>query len=88
MDRELPRQDEIWWHFKNKLYRIVAIAQHTETGEQLVVYIEYITAFIISSMLFNFTFWYEHKEQYELSQVTALGKSIILHGLPKSLPPI
>ena len=50
--------------------------------------IEYITAFIISSMLFNFTFWYEHKEQYELSQVTALGKSIILHGLPKSLTPI
>ncbi|ORU00111.1 hypothetical protein D081_1205 [Anaerovibrio sp. JC8] len=38
MDRELPRQDEIWRHFKNKLYRIVAIAQHTETGEQLVVY--------------------------------------------------
>ena len=38
MDRELPRQDEIWRHFKNKLYRIVAIAQHTETDEQLVVY--------------------------------------------------
>ena len=31
MDRELPRQDEIWRHFKNKLYRIVAIAQHVET---------------------------------------------------------
>lgn len=38
MDRELPRQDEIWRHFKNKLYRIVAIAQHAETDEQLVVY--------------------------------------------------
>ncbi|WP_085023234.1 DUF1653 domain-containing protein [Anaerovibrio sp. JC8] len=38
MDRELPRQDEIWRHFKNKLYRIVAIAQHTENDEQLVVY--------------------------------------------------
>ena len=38
MDRELPRQDEVWRHFKNKLYRIVAIAQHTETGEQFVVY--------------------------------------------------
>lgn len=42
---------------------------------------EYITAFIISSMLFNFTFWYEHREQYELSQVTALGRGIILNGL-------
>ncbi len=38
MDRKLPRQDEIWRHFKNKLYRIIAIAQHTETGEQMVVY--------------------------------------------------
>ena len=38
MDKELPRQDEIWRHFKNKLYKIVAIAQHTETDEQLVVY--------------------------------------------------
>ena len=38
MDRELPRQGEIWRHFKNKLYRIVAIAQHTETDKQLVVY--------------------------------------------------
>ena len=38
MDRELPRPDEIWRHFKNKLYKIVAIAQHTETDEKLVVY--------------------------------------------------
>ena len=38
MDRELPRPEEIWRHFKNKLYKIVAIAQHTETDEQLVVY--------------------------------------------------
>ena len=38
MNRELPRPDEIWRHFKNKLYKIGAIAQHTETDEQLVVY--------------------------------------------------
>ena len=38
MDRELPHQNEIWRHFENKLYKIVAIAQHTETDEQLVVY--------------------------------------------------
>ena len=38
MDRELPRPDELWRHFKNKLYKIIAIAQHTETDEQLVVY--------------------------------------------------
>ena len=38
MDKELPRQDEIWRYFKNKLYKIIAIAQHTETDEKLVVY--------------------------------------------------
>ena len=38
MDKELPRQDEIWRHFKNKLYKIIAIAQHTESDEKLVVY--------------------------------------------------
>lgn len=38
MDRDLPKNGEIWRHFKNKLYSIVAIARHTETDEQLVVY--------------------------------------------------
>lgn len=38
MDRDLPQNGEIWRHFKDKLYKIVAIAQHTETDEQLVVY--------------------------------------------------
>lgn len=38
MNRELPRPDEIWRHFKNKLYKIIAIAQHTETDEKMVVY--------------------------------------------------
>lgn len=38
MDRDLPKNGEIWRHFKNKLYKIIAIAQHTETDEKLVVY--------------------------------------------------
>jgi hypothetical protein len=36
--RPVPRAQEIYRHFKGNLYQIVAVAEHTETGEQLVVY--------------------------------------------------
>ncbi len=36
--RETPKAGQLYRHFKGNIYRIVAIAEHSETGELLVVY--------------------------------------------------
>ena len=36
--RDLPRPGQVYRHFKGNIYRIMTLADHSETGETLVIY--------------------------------------------------
>lgn len=38
MDRETPKQFEIYKHFKGKFYKIISVGHYSETGEKMVIY--------------------------------------------------
>ncbi len=89
----LPRAQEIYRHFKGNLYQIITLAEHTESGERLVVYQAMYGEFKIYARPFSMFCskvdkekYPEAKQEYRFERITSqdAGESSSCVTLPEA----
>ena len=66
-------------NFKSKLIKNISI--NVKSMLPSTTHSDYVVSLVISIMLSNFNFWYEHQNCYSLQEINAMGQQILLNGL-------